>query len=91
MAGEGTQRPGIAGDRYELLTGGRGGRLTYWAIIKRLRITAPEWDKLPWYVQRMYLEMLREEIESENEEGGGGSVDAASDDITAYGFQVQRD
>lgn len=89
------ERPGRLSDRYESLTGGRSGRLTYYVIRKRLSFSGPEWDELPWHFQRLYMELLHEELEAEAEQSEDGvtrtqQVDAADEDIGGLGFNVVR-
>lgn len=38
-----------------------------------MRITAPEFDALPWHYQRMYVELLAEEVEAEQAQSEGES------------------
>lgn len=53
--------PFYADARYEQLTGGSGKRALYYLAKRRLGMSRPEWDALPWYDQRMYVEGFVEE------------------------------
>lgn len=61
-------------------------------IRKRLGFSAPEWRKLPWHDQRMYSELLAEELAGESEARGEHTerVDAASGDLAVFGFNIQQ-
>lgn len=79
-------------DRYDALTGGRDGRISLYVIRKRLGFSAPEWRALPWHDQRLYTELLAEELGGEAEARGEHveRVDAATGDLSAFGFRVQQ-
>lgn len=53
--------PFYADARYEQLTGGPGNRALHYLAKRRLNMSVAEWDALPWYDQRMYMEGFVEE------------------------------
>lgn len=79
-------------DRYDALTGGHSGRVSLYVIRKRLGFSAPQWRALPWHDARLYTEQLTAELEAEADARGEHhvSVDAATGDLGAFGFNVQR-
>lgn len=60
-------------------------------ITKRLGIVAPLWRSLPWHDQRMYRELLAEELELEaQQDGEQTSRVSAGGDLGSMGFNVQQ-
>lgn len=104
MAPGRVERGGRVGVRYDALTGGSSGRVTYFLICRRLRILPSQFDAEPWWSQRLILEELKREIEQEEKSAkaqkrgkgtgslGQGSpqrVDAGGD-LANSPFQVRR-
>lgn len=75
--------PGRVAARYEALTGGPEGRRTYYLVRKHLGFTATEWDALPWWQQRMYVEELAADLFGPTE---GLDSDAQ---LAALGFRIE--
>lgn len=65
--------------RYDHLTGGVAERQTHYLVRRYLKFGWSEWDELPWWQQRAYLDGLRRELAPDDDEDGDGSgeIDAA--------------
>lgn len=55
------QQPGRLSARYEHLSGGRAKRLIYYLAQRHLSLSPPEWDRLAWWHQKVYLDGFEEE------------------------------
>lgn len=77
--------------RYEQLSGGAVNRIVLYLARRRLGITPTEWNALPWYEQRMYIEGFIEEgflkrADDEDVEEGDPNVDP----VTASDAELRR-
>lgn len=64
-------------------------------LARRYHLSAVEFDGLPWHYQRMYLDLLNEEIEAEveqQEQQSGVHTErvSASGDLSGSPFKVTR-
>lgn len=57
----GAVQPGKRGSRYEQVSGGLGQRRIYYLARRKLQLSPEEWDALPWWQERMYVEGFGEE------------------------------
>lgn len=53
--------PGSLDARYEELSGGREHALEIYLAARYFQLSPKEWDDLPWWVRRTYIEGLEEE------------------------------
>jgi hypothetical protein len=69
--------------RYDHLTGGVAERRTPFLVRRHLHFGWAEWDALPWWQQRAYLEeLVREMSDGDDPDGGADEIDAA--DVLAF-------
>jgi hypothetical protein len=88
----GADGPGILDRRYEHLAGDRGRRLTLFLVRKHLYFSINEWVELPWWQQRLYTDLLNEQLAVEAGEELPPDPDQIATDpgaLAAMGFNVQ--
>ena len=72
--------PGRLEARYERLAGAEAKRRELYIVRRRLRFTVDEWQALPWWQKRLYIEGLEWEAEQNRaptESDGMGAADPA--------------
>lgn len=83
--------------RFEALSGGASKRAFYYLAGRFLHMTPREWDELPWWVQRVYLEGFQAEgFLSDGTTPKAGTVDdfhgalsGQPGELSALGFTEQ--
>lgn len=63
--------------RYDHLTGGVAERQMHYLARRYLKFRWDEWDALPWWQQRAYVEGLHRELSDGDGDDGVDEVDAA--------------
>ena len=76
-------------ERYEALAGDVNQRRIYYVARRRLQFLPEEWDRLPWWQARMYLEGVQWEFSDEPEDDRFEGMD---DDqkLAALGVNIRR-
>jgi hypothetical protein len=69
--------------RYEALAGSREERLTYYLVRRYLHFSIDEWDRLPWWQTKLYIERLSEELRGhpDNAEPAPRAVSAVAEPV----------
>lgn len=75
--------------RYEGLAGNAGHRTELYVVRRRLRIGIDEWERLPWWQRRVYIEGLQDEAGQGPPADGAGVPDAADAILTGTLGDVQ--
>lgn len=86
MADQGAAGPFDSDRRYEALSGGREQRSVYYLARRRLGLSVREWDALPWWQSRLYLEGLSEEFTGGDDHRETVTIDASSTPLGDFGF-----
>lgn len=78
--------------RYEDLTGPAQRRVVWYLVRRHLGFSIEDWERLPWFQQRAYLEGLKQEFYREEDEETGDEQDLTEDwsGLTRLGATVQQ-
>lgn len=84
MGQAGDYRPKRQGRRYRALS--LDYRRLYYLVRRYLYFTPAEWDALPWWAQKVYIEGLKEELTDHTR----ADPSEAPDDFAGLGFTMKK-
>lgn len=79
--------PGSLDSRYEQLTGNEDKRMEWFIVRKELNYSIDDWEALPWWHQRVYIDGLIKQADADSggsESDDGRTIESGIEDFDPF-------